>query len=86
VFVAARVAVLVDGFFGDGCPDHGTWPKANAAWWRKKIEANRARDVSTTEFLTTAGWSVVRLWEHDLKTDIDACVDRVAMAVGRLRQ
>jgi DNA mismatch endonuclease, patch repair protein len=27
-----------------GCPKHATQPKTNAAFWRKKIETNRARD------------------------------------------
>ncbi|MBP7571520.1 MAG: very short patch repair endonuclease, partial [Acidobacteria bacterium] len=38
-FVSARVAVFVDGCFWHGCPQHVTWPKANADWWRAKIEA-----------------------------------------------
>src|SRR5437764_2324869 len=38
VFPKARVAVFVDGCFWHGCPDHAPWPKANAAWWREKIE------------------------------------------------
>ena len=38
---ARRLAVFVDGCFWHGCPEHGTWPKANADWWREKIEANR---------------------------------------------
>lgn len=82
-FVRARVAVLVDGCFWHGCPDHGTWPKANAQWWRTKIEANRARDRSTNELLAAAGWVVIRVWEHDLKTDPDQCAARIVQAVGR---
>lgn len=58
VFVRARVAVLVDGCFWHGCREHGTWPKANAAWWRAKIKGNRVRDVSTNQLLTAAGWVV----------------------------
>src|SRR5262249_39617381 len=43
-FVNTRVLVFVDGCFWHGCPEHGTWPKANASWWRDKIEANQQRD------------------------------------------
>jgi DNA mismatch endonuclease, patch repair protein len=85
-FVRARVAVFVDGCFWHGCPDHGTWPKANAVWWRTKIEANRVRDLSTNELLTAAGWGVIRVWEHALKADPDACAARVMRAVGRARR
>lgn len=65
VFGPARVAVFVDGCFWHGCPTHGTWPKANAAWWRGKIEGNRRRDEDTDARLTEAGWAVVRVWAHD---------------------
>ena len=65
VFPRARVAVFVDGCFWHGCPVHGTWPKANARWWRGKIIANRARDEDTTRRLMEDGWRVVRVWEHE---------------------
>jgi DNA mismatch endonuclease (patch repair protein) len=64
-FVRARVAVFVDGCFWHGCPRHVTWPKANADWWRAKIDANRRRDADTTRRLRVAGWRVVRVWEHE---------------------
>jgi DNA mismatch endonuclease, patch repair protein len=65
VFVSARVAVYIDGCFWHGCPLHATWPKANAAFWRKKIEANRLRDSDTNSRLAEAGWMVIRIWEHE---------------------
>jgi len=40
-FSSARVAVFVDGWFRHGCPEHGTQPKNNAAWWAEKIETNK---------------------------------------------
>lgn len=65
VFPRRRVAVYVDGCFWHGCPEHGTWPKANADWWRAKLKANRARDRDTDRSLQAAGWTVVRAWEHE---------------------
>jgi len=64
VFTRAKVAVFVDGCFWHGCPRHGTWPKHNAAWWRKKIETNKRRDAETNRLLQRAGWRVARVWEH----------------------
>lgn len=64
-FVRARVAVFVDGCFWHGCPQHATWPKANAHWWRDKITANIVRDRETDAFLKAAGWRVLRFWEHE---------------------
>src|SRR4051812_12586665 len=56
VFPRERVAVFVDGCFWHGCPEHGTWPTANAAWWREKIEANRDRDRRVVEALEREHW------------------------------
>lgn len=65
LFSKVRVAIFVNGCFWHGCPIHGTWPKNNADWWRAKIEGNRERDRRTDASLTQAGWSVLRVWEHD---------------------
>lgn len=80
VFGPAHVAVFVDGCYWHGCPVHGTWPKANEAWWRAKIEANQARDRDTDERLTSAGWTVLRVWEHE---DPATAAARVAAMLGR---
>ena len=64
-FTRAKVAVFVDGCFWHGCPDHGTQPRANAGWWATKLAANAARDRDTDRLLTEAGWTVLRVWEHE---------------------
>jgi DNA mismatch endonuclease, patch repair protein len=66
VFPRGRVAVFVDGCFWHGCPKHATKPKGNAAFWRKKFAANKARDARVNRALRRAGWRVLRLWEHEL--------------------
>lgn len=77
-FPRKRVAVFVDGCFWHGCPDHATWPKENASWWREKIEANVRRDRDTDARLSSAGWTVIRIWEHE---DTDEAKDHVASAM-----
>jgi DNA mismatch endonuclease (patch repair protein) len=67
VFRSRRIAMFVDGCFWHGCPRHGTRPKGNAAFWRAKFRRNRARDLRDTRNLRRAGWTVVRLWEHELR-------------------
>ncbi|MBX3131422.1 MAG: very short patch repair endonuclease [Polyangiaceae bacterium] len=65
VFAGPRVVVFVDGCFWHGCPQHATWPKQNAEFWRAKIVANRQRDLDTDARLLAQGWEVVRIWAHD---------------------
>jgi DNA mismatch endonuclease (patch repair protein) len=56
---------MVDGCFWHGCPEHGTKPRANSAWWTEKLAANAARDADTDRVLTELRWRVVRVWEHE---------------------
>ena len=69
-FPRLKVAVFVDGCFWHGCPIHATWPKRNAEFWQQKIEANHIRDADTTARLRGAGWTVLRISEHE--TPIEA--------------
>ena len=65
VFPRRLVAVYVDGCFWHSCPQHATHPKNNAQWWADKLAANVARDRDTDRRLAEAGWTVVRIWEHE---------------------
>jgi DNA mismatch endonuclease (patch repair protein) len=82
----ARLAVFVDACFWHGCPDHYTAPVANASYWEAKIARNRARDVRVDEELRAAGWEVVRLWEHELREDIDRVAARLVELIERRAQ
>ena len=65
-FQKLKLAVFVDGCFWHGCPKHATKPKNNRAFWRKKFSRNKHRDVLVTRTLRRGGWSVLRVWEHEL--------------------
>lgn len=65
VFGPARVAIFVDGCFWHGCPEHGSLPRANSAFWRAKIASNNERDADTRHRLAEAGWLAIQVWEHD---------------------
>ena len=74
VFTRVRVAVFVDGCFWHRCPEHGSSPKTNADWWRRKLDNNVERDRTTDTVLAKAGWTVIRIWEHE---DAIAAADRI---------
>lgn len=73
-FTRARLAVYVDGCFWHGCPDHFTPPRANKEWWAWKIQRNKDRDLSTENELYRAGWTSLRIWEHEV---VASAADRV---------
>jgi len=67
-----RLAVFVDGCFWHGCPKHATKPRNNAAFWRKKLATNKARDRLVNRKLRRNSWQVWRLWEHELMRNHEA--------------
>ncbi|MFJ2520481.1 very short patch repair endonuclease [Cellulosimicrobium cellulans] len=78
-----RVAVFVDGCFWHGCPDHGRktpWAGPNADLWAQKMERNRERDERSTRLARDAGWTVVRIWEHEVTQDVAEAVSVVRAA------
>lgn len=77
VVVDARLAIYIDGCYWHACPDHGTVPKRNTAWWVAKLEANQQRDLRVTAQLEAAGWAVLRIWEHE---DVAMAADRIRSA------
>ncbi|MBO3085177.1 very short patch repair endonuclease [Cellulomonas fengjieae] len=78
-----RVAVFVDGCFWHGCPTHGRrtpWSGPNALLWEAKMQRNRVRDERSTRLAQEAGWTVLRIWEHEVTADVALAVERVCAA------
>ncbi|WP_285781698.1 very short patch repair endonuclease [Microbispora sp. NBRC 16548] len=82
VFPRIRVAVFLDGCFWHGCPAHHSVAKTNADYWAEKVRRNRERDLETDRMLREAGWSVIRIWEHENPVE---AAHRVAEAVRAIR-
>ncbi|MEW2046593.1 very short patch repair endonuclease [Streptomyces sp. NPDC005476] len=85
-FVLPRyhLAVFVDGCFWHGCPDHSPaeFRGPNAALWQEKIETNKKRDRRNTEQAAAAGWTVIRVWECEIRRDVQGAAERVAVIAG----
>lgn len=77
IFRRGKLAIFVDGCFWHGCPLHSKLPTTNAEFWANKISGNIERDKRATKALQSAGWQVIRLWEHEL-TSPDDVARRVA--------
>ena len=76
-FPGPKVAVMVDGCFWHGCPEHYRRPKSGHDYWDAKLERNRKRDARNNQALTSAGWTVIRIWEHEPQ---DQALKRVLLA------
>lgn len=84
VFRRERVVVFVDGDFWHGwrLP---AWEHKLTDFWRSKLHANRRRDRRNFSRLRAAQWKVVRIWEHEIRLDVDSCVARIRGAISAPR-
>lgn len=89
VFPRARVAIFVDGDFWHARPlkEHGIdalkagLKTANQDFWVSKLQRNYERDLAVTAELERLGWLVLRLWESDLKKNMDEYVVKITSAL-----
>lgn len=72
-----RLAVFIDGCFWHGCPEHYVRPRSRNDFWDKKLAENIARDRRQTLKLESAGWSICRIWEHEVIEAVDAAARRI---------
>ena len=77
-----KVAVFVDGAFWHGHPSKFT-PGRLSPEWEAKILGNQQRDRRADAQLRRMGWSVIRVWDRDLKKDAVAQAEKVVRALGR---
>lgn len=79
-FPTAMVLVFVDGCFWHGCPQcRRRTPRNNRAFWQRKIENNRRRDIRIRRSLRCRGYRVLRIWEHEARGA--AWIGRVMRAI-----
>jgi len=90
VFVGCRLVVFVDGDFWHGKDwnrrkiklSHGH----NADYWLTKIKGNIQRDLDQNRKLRKAGWTVVRVWESEIRSNIKKIVNRIESMVASTRE
>ena len=74
--VGKKTLVFCDGDFWHGY-GYGKKKRPRKKFWRDKIERNMERDRKVTRKLRADGWSVVRLWEHDIEKRPQSCIGRI---------
>ena len=77
VFRRKKVAVFVDSDFWHGRRTRCKMPKSNTEFWRNKINHNRRRDRKVNIELKKEGWTVIRLWETDIKKNLQKSFEKI---------
>lgn len=71
VFPGRRKVLFVHGCFWHRHPDPdcklARMPKSRQDFWGPKLEGNRARDLRQIAELQALGWSVLEIWECQLR-------------------
>lgn len=79
IFVDQKVVIFVDGCFWHGCPVcQRKLPQTNREYWERKIARNVELAKSHNQQLRDDGWTVIRIWEHEI-------ISKVARQVIRAR-
>ncbi|QQG48730.1 MAG: very short patch repair endonuclease [archaeon] len=86
VFPKARLAVFIDGCFWHRCPEDYQEPDTRKDFWRKKIAGNVLRDRHVDGILTGTGWTVMRIWEHDVKARPEHVIRLLAAGLKKSRR
>ncbi len=87
VFIKEKIAVFCDGDFWHG----HNWSLRGMSsleeelsrysdYWKNKILTNIERDRRTDDKLKDLGWKVIRLWESEIRKDVDGCVAIIVKA------
>lgn len=74
--VGKKTLVFCDGDFWHGYR-YETRKKPRKKFWKYKIEGNMRRDKRISRRLRGEGYSVIRLWEHDINDRPLVCLNRI---------
>ena len=80
VFPKAKVAVFIDGDFWHGFR-FPAWQHKLKRFWKRKITKNRLRDQQNFRTLRAMDWRVIRIWQHQVNSDLESCLRKILLAL-----
>ena len=80
-----KIAIFCDGDFWHGYNWEETKQnlKSNREFWIKKIERNIDKDIEVNHVLAHMGYTVIRVWEHEIKKDLDGVASMIEREILR---
>ncbi|MCZ7609601.1 MAG: very short patch repair endonuclease [Ignavibacterium sp.] len=80
VFRKKKIIVFIDSDFWHGHPSRFIHPKSNIDYWENKILRNKQRDKLVNKELKKDGWQVIRIWEYNIKNNLNKCLNKILKA------
>lgn len=71
------MVIFIDSCFWHCCPLHGNMPKTNQEFWKNKLNRNKERDKEVTNYYIQKGWSIKRIWEHEIRENLSKITDDI---------
>jgi len=79
-----HVAIFVNGCFWHRCPAcQPSIPKSNTEFWNEKFRRNVERDERKRRELENQGWTVLTVWECELRDEPSRVLQEVVRALAR---
>lgn len=78
-----KTVIFIDSCFFHQCPLHGNLPKTNMEFWKKKLQRNIERDQEVNAHYEEKGWNLLRIWEHEIKEDLNGTVTKIAEFIDK---
>ncbi len=77
-----KIAIFLNGCFWHRCANcNPPTPGTNRDYWMHKFSRNVQRDAETKETLENDGWTVIVVWECEVKKNIEDVVNRIAAVI-----
>jgi DNA mismatch endonuclease (patch repair protein) len=86
VFTKKKIAIFIDGCFWHKCPVCFQEPETRKEFWMKKIQSNVDRDERVNEQLKAEGWTILRIWEHEVRKNPEDVVKRISDMLKKANQ
>lgn len=83
VFTKKKIVIFIDGCFWHKCSVCFQEPETHKEFWMKKIQSNVERDKKINEQLKNDGWTVIRIWEHDIRKSPENVVSEITKLLCR---
>lgn len=80
-----KTVIFLDSCFWHKCSEHFKRPRSNNEYWDPKLARNVERDAEVNSFYLQHGWSLLRIWEHEIKQDFNNTINKIEQFIIKAR-